>query len=73
MHGVNSYEELLRCPYLGIIDWEYLSFHPEAKFAIQERYKTDITFKMRIDATKSRSPLFKQKFEEYFPSLEKTR
>lgn len=73
MYGIHSYEEILKDPYLDIIDWEYITLHPEAKFAIQERYLQDPVFKERIDAKKSISPLFKRKFEEYFPGLTKSR
>ncbi len=73
MFGVHTYEEIIRDPYLNIIDWTYISLHPEAKIAIRERYQIDSTFKNIIDEKKNNSPLFKRKFEEYFPELNKTR
>lgn len=73
MYGIHSYEEMLRDPYLDIIDWAYITLHPEAKFAIRERYYMDSVFRMHIDEKKNISPLFKRKFEEYFPELIKSR
>lgn len=73
MYGIHSYEEMLRDPYLDIIDWAYITLHPEAKFAIRERYYMDSVFRMRIEEKKNISPLFKRKFEEYFPELIKSR
>ena len=73
MYGIHSYEEMLRDSYLDIIDWDYIALHPEAKFAIRERYLQDPVFKAKIDEKKSLSPLFKRKFEELFPTLARGR
>lgn len=66
MKGINSYEERLKNPYLGLIDWEYISLHPEAKLAIKQRYSTDTFFKAKIEEAKASDILFKEKFEQYF-------
>ncbi len=73
MYGTHTYEEILQDPYLDIIDWNYITLHPEAKFAIRERYLQDPIFRNRIDEKKSLSVTFKQKFEKFFPSLQKSR
>lgn len=73
MYGVRSFEEMVRDPYLDIIDWEYITLHPEAKFAIRERYLQDPVFKSRIDGKKKISLVFKLRFETHFPSLNKSR
>lgn len=73
MYGVRSFEEMARDPYLDIIDWEYITLHPEAKFAIRERYLQDPVFKSRIDEKKKNSLVFKLRFETHFPSLNKSR
>lgn len=73
MYGIHSYEEILRDPYLDLIDWAYVALHPEAKFAIRERYYLDNGFRLKIEEKKNISPLFKSKFEEYFPELGKSR
>ena len=73
MYGIHTYEEILKDPYLDIIDWNYITLHPEAKFAIRERYLQDPIFKSKIEEKKNLSVSFKQKFEKFFPSLEKSR
>lgn len=73
MYGIHSYEEILKDPYLDIIDWEYITLHPEAKFAIRERYLQDPVFKSRIDEKQNISLVFKLRFENHFPSLNKSR
>lgn len=73
MYGIRSYEEMARDPYLDIIDWEYITLHPEAKFAIKERYLQDPVFKSRIDEKKNISLIFKLRFETHFPGLNKSR
>ena len=73
MNGINSYEDRMRQPWKQIIDWEYISFHPEAKFAIWERYQTDMIFKSKIDEAKARDYVFKIKFEESFKSYQRGR
>ena len=73
LKGVNSYHYRVKNPYLGFIDWEYILLHPEAKTAIQERYKTDPFFREKIDEFKAKDVVFKNKFEQYFGSLNKMR
>lgn len=73
MKRVYSFLERVTNPYLGLIDWEYLLLHPEAKIAIQERYKNDPFFREKIDEFKEKDVLFKRKFESYFGSFNKNR
>lgn len=68
MQGVKSYEELQRNSHLGIIDWEYVLLHPEAKLAIQQRYNTDVFFREKIDNAMKRDAVFRRKFTQSFKS-----
>lgn len=67
-NGMPSYEERLRNPSLSIIDFTFISLHPEAKAAIWERYQTDIVFKVKLDECIKNDLLFAFRFREAFKS-----
>ena len=67
-NGMPSYEERLRNPSLSIIDFTFISLHPEAKAAICERYQTDIVFKVKLDECIKNDLLFAFRFREAFKS-----
>ena len=66
MDGINSYEKMLKNPGLQIIDWEFLSLHPEAILPIWQRYKVDAFFKEKIDMLRANNIYFKVQFNKYF-------
>ena len=67
-NGMPSYEERLRNPNLSIIDFEYITLHPEAKAAIWERYLTDIVFKVKLNECMNNDLLFAFRLQEAFKS-----
>lgn len=69
MKGYNSYEARLRHPEIGILDFEYLNLHPEAKAAIWERYVCDASFKGKLDQVMSVDVMFKSRFKDCFKSF----
>ena len=69
MNGIRSYEDILKNPGISIIDWEYLSIHPEAKYKIIEKYVSDPMFKMKVNQKLSTDSYFKMKFNNYFSDL----
>lgn len=69
MDGVPSYEQRLRNPGLSVIDFEFVSLHPEAKFAIWERYCIDSFFRMKIREQMLLDPIFKKRFRDAFRSF----
>lgn len=73
MQGVNTYQERIKNPGVGIINWEFISNHPEAKLAIWERYQTDASFKIQLDQLKENDPYFKRMFDKHFASYKETR
>lgn len=67
-HGVNSYEERLSGK--GLIDFEYLSNHPEAIGYIGARYKTDMAFRSEVIRAIRNNPVFAASFYRYFGELQ---
>ncbi len=66
MDGVNSYEQRIKNPGLDILDFEFLSIHPEAKLAIWQRYNTDVIFKSKIDMHLANNVYFRYLFKKHF-------
>ena len=69
MNGINTFYDSLNNPFKGIIDFEYLVSHPEAKFNIWEKYNNDPAFKLRIDEMIERDVVFKNRFNNAFNSF----
>ena len=68
MKGMPSFEDRLRNPSLSVIDFEFITLHPEAKLAIWQRYCQDVLFKMRIDEYIKKDLVFAFRFKEAFKS-----
>lgn len=61
-YGINSYQDRIENPGVGIIDFSYVSLHPECIYYIREKYMMDATFKTQIDEKMANDPIFRNKF-----------
>lgn len=71
MKGINSYQDRLKNPGKEIIDFEFVSAHPETKMEIAMKYNSDATFRQELFQKMIVDPGFKFRFYNCFGSYVK--
>ena len=66
MEWMPSYEKRVQNPHFRVLDFELLNAHPEAKFAIWQRYQMDAVFRNRIQDLMMSDYAFKERFQNTF-------
>lgn len=69
-YGINSYQDRIENPGLGIIDFSYVALHPECIYYIKEKYMMDTTFKRQIDEKMTMDPIFREKFSSILGEMD---
>ena len=62
MEWMPNYEKRVQNPHFRVLDFELLNAHPEAKFAIWQRYQMDAVFRNRIQDLMMSDYAFKETF-----------
>ena len=66
MKGVVSYEERLKNLGISLLDFEFITMHPEVKPAIWNKFCTDALFHKRILELEKADIIFRKRFENAF-------
>lgn len=77
MNDFNNLSERIAYLIDGVLDFEYLHQHPQARFAVWQRYQNDPIFQEKLDQIMSIDPMFKTNFNscfsEYLPQEQRSR
>ncbi len=69
MYGIRSYEERLKNPEKGFMDFEYFYNNPQEKANFWQYYLTNPHIKQEIDSRLSYDMIFKVNFNKCFRSF----
>ncbi len=67
MKAYYTYEERIKNPHLGLINFTYLQSHPEAMFLLREKYLLDQSFRIAIIEKAATDKVFEKKINKIFP------